>query len=90
LRSEARYVFRELLAARHLIRHAPKPGQRPHIEIPSGANGFPLPTRVASAAPIPTKRGLSPLLFALLVGIGSLLLFAAATAIAKTANRKKP
>ncbi len=92
LRSEARYVFRELLAARHLIGHAPKPSQRPHIEIPSGANGFPLPTRAASAATIPTKqgsKGLPPLLFALLVGFGSLILFAATTAIAKTANRKR-
>jgi murein DD-endopeptidase MepM/ murein hydrolase activator NlpD len=89
LRSEARYVFRELLAARHLTRHAPKPGQRPHIEIPSGANGFPLPLEPAkaeSAAPIPTGRnagGLSPLIFALLVGLGSLVLFVLTTTIAK-------
>jgi len=89
LRSEARYVFRELLAARHLIGHAPKASQRPHVEVPSGANGFPLPlepTKAESAAPIPTSRnpgGLPPLVFALLVGLGSLLLFALTTAIAK-------
>ena len=40
LRSEARYVFRELLAARHLISHGPSPKQRPHISIPAGANGI--------------------------------------------------
>jgi murein DD-endopeptidase MepM/ murein hydrolase activator NlpD len=89
LRSEARYVFRELLAARHLIGHAPKASQRPHVEVPSGANGFPLPlepTKAESAAPIPTSRnpgGLPPLVFALLVGLGSLLLFALTAAIAK-------
>ena len=40
LRSEARYVFRELLAARHLVPHGPSPKQRPHIPIPAGANGI--------------------------------------------------
>ena len=47
LRQEARYVFRELLAARHLISHGPKPSERPHVEIPPGANGRPY------AAPLP-------------------------------------
>jgi murein DD-endopeptidase MepM/ murein hydrolase activator NlpD len=93
LRSEARYVFRELLAARHLTSHAPKASQRPHVKIPSGANGFPLePTKAESAAPIPASRhpgGLPPLIFALLVGLGSLILFGATTAIAKAANRKQ-
>jgi murein DD-endopeptidase MepM/ murein hydrolase activator NlpD len=40
LRSEARYVFRELLAARHLISHAPSPTLRPDVSIPAGANGI--------------------------------------------------
>jgi murein DD-endopeptidase MepM/ murein hydrolase activator NlpD len=55
LRKEARYVFRELLAARHLIRHAPKPSERPKIKIPAGANGAPIaaPPLHSSAAPAP-------------------------------------
>jgi hypothetical protein len=39
LKQEARYVFRQLLAARHLIRHPPKPSERPQVKIPTGANG---------------------------------------------------
>jgi murein DD-endopeptidase MepM/ murein hydrolase activator NlpD len=42
LQREARYVFRELLAARHLIKHAPKPSERPKVTIPAGANGMPI------------------------------------------------
>ena len=95
LRTEARYVFRELLAARHLIRHAPKPSQRPHIKIPTGANGSPLtlpPTEARSAALIPASRhpgGIPPLLFALLVGTGSLLLFAATTVLLNPEHRRR-
>jgi murein DD-endopeptidase MepM/ murein hydrolase activator NlpD len=37
IRSEARYVFRELLAARHLVAHAPSVAERPHVRIPAGA-----------------------------------------------------
>lgn len=37
LRQEARYVWRELLAARHLIRHAPPP-ERPRVRLPSSAH----------------------------------------------------
>jgi hypothetical protein len=33
LRREARYVFRELLAARHLITRAPKATERPHVPL---------------------------------------------------------
>jgi hypothetical protein len=92
LRSEARYVFRELLAARHLIRHAPSPSGRPHIHIPSGANGVALPRAAASAPSLPSRRhaaGLPPLVFALLVGLGSLTLFAVASAIPKTSNLRR-
>ena len=55
LRSEARYVFRELLAARHLVSHAPSPKQRPHVTIPAGANGpAPTPRQIAhETAPPP-------------------------------------
>ena len=48
LRQEAGYVWRELLAARHLTRHAPPASARPHIHIPLGANGRPI------AAPLPS------------------------------------
>jgi murein DD-endopeptidase MepM/ murein hydrolase activator NlpD len=95
LRSQARYVFRELLAVRHLTRHAPKPGRRPHVSIPTGANGSPLtldPRQAESAAPIPRGRhlgGLPPLVFALLIGIGSLILFALTTTIANATRLKR-
>jgi hypothetical protein len=39
LRREVRYVWRELLAARHLIPHPPAPESRPKIHIPADANG---------------------------------------------------
>jgi len=39
LRREVRYVWRELLAARHLIPHPPAPASRPKIHIPADANG---------------------------------------------------
>ena len=34
LRSEARYIWRELLAARGLVEKAPKPSERPHVAVP--------------------------------------------------------
>jgi len=76
LRNEARYVFRELLAARHLITRAPSPGRRPRVPIPEGANGAP----IAAPAPAPianAQKGDSTLTLVLLVGLGSSLLFAA-------------
>ncbi len=57
LRRETRYVFRELLAARHLLRHPPAASERPHIHVPADANGLPvLPAPLAreSAAPLST------------------------------------
>jgi murein DD-endopeptidase MepM/ murein hydrolase activator NlpD len=51
IRREAAYVFRELLAARHLIKRAPSVSTRPHVPIPAGANGM-----VANAAALPTRR----------------------------------
>ena len=79
IRKEAIYVFRELLAARHIVLHPPKPSTRPHVYIPPGANGFPPPPRVA-AAPVAAsaKRpaGLSSTEIAVLAALGSLLLFA--------------
>jgi murein DD-endopeptidase MepM/ murein hydrolase activator NlpD len=80
LRQEARYVFRELLAARHLIRRAPKATQRPHVPVPAGANGPPIPTRPAAreATPAITARPrMSTLTFALLVALAAVALFAA-------------
>jgi len=79
LRREARYVFRELLAARHLIKHAPKPSERPHIRIPVVT-----PRIAAAALPVPRRgAGMPPLVFALLVGLGFLGLFATTTAIVR-------
>ena len=58
LNKEARYVFRELLAARHLIRHPPKPTERPKIKVPAGANGRPIaaPPLRSSAARVPVDH----------------------------------
>jgi murein DD-endopeptidase MepM/ murein hydrolase activator NlpD len=80
LRSEARYVFRELLAARHLIRHAPKPSQRPHVPIPTGANRPPIAAREPRHEAAPTtgpRSGMSTLTIALLATLGSLALLGA-------------
>jgi hypothetical protein len=55
IRKEASYVFRELLAARHLIKHAPSLRQRPRVPVPAGANGRPI------AAPAPTRQAAPPI-----------------------------
>jgi murein DD-endopeptidase MepM/ murein hydrolase activator NlpD len=77
LRSEARYVFRELLAARHLVSHGPSPKQRPHVSIPAGANGLaPTPREIAheSAPPLAsTERGSSTSRVVLIAGLGGAL-----------------
>ena len=39
VRKEARYIWRELLAARGLAHHAPKPSERPHISVPAKDHG---------------------------------------------------
>jgi murein DD-endopeptidase MepM/ murein hydrolase activator NlpD len=78
LRQEARYVFRELLAARHLVRHGPPRSDRPHVRIPLGANGLPAPpasrTTYEAAPPAARSSAASPfsLATALLGGIGGL------------------
>ena len=81
IRQEASYVFRELLAARHLTRHAPSASQRPHVPIPAGANGPPPtlpPSRREAAALAPaTHAGVSTLTFALITA----LIAAAASAL---------
>ncbi len=90
LRNEARYVFRELLAARHLIRHAPKPSQRPHVPIPTGANGAPIaaPGPKHDAAPGTRAHSeTSTLTIALLAVFGSLALFGATVAWAPLRSR---
>jgi murein DD-endopeptidase MepM/ murein hydrolase activator NlpD len=51
-RSEARYVFRELLAARHLTAHTPGRSQPPDIQLSAGPNNGPPPPR---ARPTPTR-----------------------------------
>jgi hypothetical protein len=80
LKQEARYVWRELLAARHLIRHAPSLSARPHIHIPTGVNGPiaaplpPLSTPASSSAE--RAHGLSTVTIALLAALVSLAMFA--------------
>ena len=47
---EARYVWRELLVARHLIRRPPAAGTRPQVPIPStGVDSSPVPITVQAA-----------------------------------------
>ena len=65
---EARYVFRELLFARHLIRHRPTPSQRPALRVPAVHIAAP----VAAVAPALHHRVVPPLEVALLAGLGSL------------------
>jgi hypothetical protein len=82
LRQEARYVFRELLAARHLIKHPPRPSERPHIRVHVVTT-----PQVAAASVLPTPRhggAMPPLVFALLIGLGSLGLFMTTTAVARS------
>ena len=92
IRREAVYVFRELLAARHLIRHAPKTSQRPHVPIPAGANGPPVAPRLSahSAAPTPVSRtGMSTVTFAILVGLASLAFFGATMLLPRLRQKLK-
>jgi Peptidase family M23 len=65
---EARYVYRELLFARHLIRHRPAPAGHLFVRVPAVHIAAP----VVAAAPAPPRRLLSPLEVALLAGLGSL------------------
>jgi hypothetical protein len=81
LRKEAAFVWRELLAARHLTPHAPPASRRPHVEIPVGADGrVPVP-RDAEAVPAPARHrthasGSSAETFALAAAIGGVALAA--------------
>jgi murein DD-endopeptidase MepM/ murein hydrolase activator NlpD len=63
LRKEARYVFRELLVARHLVRHRPSAKERPRVRIPLGAKDAaprrprPKAAHVSAAAPLTQAAG---------------------------------
>ena len=63
VRAEARFVWRQLLAARGLISDAPHESERPNIEVP-GVDRFPT-RRIAAAAsrvnPVVRDSGLRPL-----------------------------
>jgi murein DD-endopeptidase MepM/ murein hydrolase activator NlpD len=80
LRAEARFVWRQLLAARGLISHGPRASERPHISIPHADYAFPA-RRIAAAASgvqaVGHASGLRPL--DLLIGIvAPAILFASA------------
>jgi hypothetical protein len=99
LRSEARYVFRELLAARHIVAHAPSLKDRPHVPIPAGANGVaPTPGEIAhESAPPPlvaaSSASSSGPPVALLVGLAGLLCACAvggAVAVLRRRRRGQP
>src|SRR5581483_6405615 len=92
IRKEAVYVFGELLAARHLIKHAPAAKERPHIALPSSVDGVPAPSlnpvRASASAPLRHGGGLSTLTIALVAGLGSLALVAS-TVFAVPALRRR-
>ncbi|HEX7312203.1 MAG TPA: M23 family metallopeptidase, partial [Gaiellaceae bacterium] len=80
VRAEARFVWRELLAARGVIPHAPRTSERPHVRVPHADYAFPA-RRIAAAASgvhvVGSASGLRPL--DVLLGImAPAILFAAA------------
>lgn len=87
IRREAAYVFRELLAARHLIKHAPKASARPHIAIPPGANGVVANAEAlpAAAAPGHPDQDASTLVVTLFLGFAGVGL---AAAVAPASRRR--
>jgi murein DD-endopeptidase MepM/ murein hydrolase activator NlpD len=91
IRREASYVFRELLAARHLIRHAPKASQRPHVPIPPGANGLPVAPRLSAGEATPTvaagPKGMSTPTVAIVTVLSGLALLAAVTLLPSLRQR---
>jgi murein DD-endopeptidase MepM/ murein hydrolase activator NlpD len=91
IRSEARYVFRELLAARHLVSHGPKPSARPHVSVPAGANGpVPTPLQAAqeSAPPAAAAASGSPTTTYLLAALAGLVLASAVASAARVRRRR--
>jgi murein DD-endopeptidase MepM/ murein hydrolase activator NlpD len=75
VRKEARYIWRELLAARGVVHHPPKPSERPQIAVPGKDHG-PLVRSLAgsrhgqAADPVPGARQTSSMgLVDLLAGI---------------------
>jgi hypothetical protein len=57
IRKEARFIWRELLAARHLIPHAPPARERPLVALPGRNFAFPnLNVSSVTAAPPPTDN----------------------------------
>jgi len=76
VRQEASYVWRELLAARGITRHAPSPKDRPHIALPSLVGGldaapFGLPDTGLGAAARTGSRLPAPLLAGLLAALAA-------------------
>jgi hypothetical protein len=76
VRQEASYVWRELLAARGITRHAPSPKDEPHIALPSllgalDAAPFGLPDTNLGAAARTGSRLPAPLLAGLLAALAA-------------------
>jgi hypothetical protein len=74
IRKEARFIWRELLAARHLIPHAPRASERPHVAQPGRNLAFPnFDVSSLTASPTQTdnasRRSDSARLFALLLAL---------------------
>jgi hypothetical protein len=87
VRREVRRVFRELLAARHLLPHASARSESASAPL-LGAAGDPRAVPVRQSAAVATHpSSLPPLLFALLCATGALALFAASTVLAGYRSR---
>jgi hypothetical protein len=92
IRSEARYVFRELLTARHLVSHGPKPSSRPHVPVPAGADSsVPTPLQpVHESAPSTVASATSsPATTYLLAALAGLVLASAVVSAAMVRRRNR-
>ena len=76
IRNEARFIWRELLAARHLIRHAPQASARPRVALPGRDRNLASPhlgPSFATASPAVknnrARRGDTTLLLVLLLAL---------------------
>jgi murein DD-endopeptidase MepM/ murein hydrolase activator NlpD len=89
LRREATFVFRELLAARGLIKHAPRPSLRPQVLLPlDGAEMAAAPPILQAAHRAIEEHGSrSGLLTAGLAGVAALGGFAAVAALPRVRRR---
>jgi murein DD-endopeptidase MepM/ murein hydrolase activator NlpD len=91
-RREARYVFRQLLAARHLLEQQLEQRERPSIPVLGGVNGPSLAQRLPFGEPVPTggsQEQSSTLTAALLGGFALAGLFWTSLLLARLRRRRR-